>query len=72
MYDRNETTEIEATFVHRTERAILITSSEDPSVEGDETWIPKSQIVGNVEDFERGDPVKIDVYLWWADKEGLA
>ncbi len=55
------TLEIEET-VHETDGAILV------NYEGDETWIPKSQL----EDWpDVGESGEIIVTEWWAEKEGL-
>ena len=59
--------EVEVDFIkHETDKAFLI------EVDGEETWVPKPQIL-NAEDLEVGDEsVTIVVPEWLADREGWA
>jgi hypothetical protein len=40
-------------------------------INGDEHWVPKSQIHDNSEVYENGHKGKLVVTAWWADKAGL-
>ena len=51
-----------------TEKAILV------EIEGDEYWVPKSQLSEDSEVYERdeGNEGTLIVTRWWATQEGLA
>ena len=64
----NELIDVEdLTFVRSTDAAILV---EDP--DGDEVWLPKSQIEWPEEALaERGDTITVTMPEWLAEKKGL-
>lgn len=49
-----------------TEKAILV------SYEGEETWVPKSQVHDDSEAYKKGQEGKIVLPLWLAEREGWA
>lgn len=48
-----------------TEKALLV------EIEGEEHWVPKSQIHEDSEVFERGGEGLLVVSKWWAKRQGL-
>jgi hypothetical protein len=40
-------------------------------IDGDEHWVPKSQIVDDSEVYAKGHEGELQVRKWWADKAGL-
>lgn len=67
MDETDETIEFDVEKVkHETSKAILV------EIEGDEHWVPKSQISDDSEVFSRehGEGTLI-VSQWWAEQEGL-
>lgn len=67
---RDEGVELEVDEVKAvTDQALLIV------VDGDEHWLPKSQIHPDSEmddDAEKGDSGSVTVTAWWAEKAGVA
>jgi len=57
--------ELDALCIHETDLALLV------EIEGEEVWIPKSQIEDDSEVMEKGDEGTLVVSGWFADKEGL-
>lgn len=51
--------------VHETEKALLV------EIEGDQYWVPKSQISDDSEVFEDGNEGDLVVSEWFADKNDL-
>lgn len=56
--------EYEGTYIHSTELAILFLP--DGWSEGEEVWLPKSQIDYDDSDYEKGDFISIIVPNWLA------
>jgi hypothetical protein len=54
-----------AIAVHETADALKV------EIDGEEHWIPKSQIDDDSEVFEKGHEGKLVVTDWFAEKEGL-
>ena len=51
---------------HETDRAVLAV------IEGDEYWVPKSQIDDDSEVWKKDEEGTLVVSEWWAEQEGLA
>lgn len=51
---------------HETEKALLV------DIDGEEKWIPKSQIHDDSEVYENGHEGTLVITGWFAKKEGLA
>jgi len=61
----SDTIEMSVTIVRETAKAFLVD-------DGDEWWIPKSQITDPEQfDADANDVVIIEISEWWADKAGL-
>ena len=67
MRDNQEFIEISCTFVHHTDKAVLINDGDR------EVWIPKSQIsvLEDWYDLEPGDPLTIEIPEWLAEDKEL-
>lgn len=68
MNDDTTTIEIEE-VLHETDAALKVV------IEGDEYWVPKSQIHEDSEVFSKKSAAEsnlLTVRTWWAEKEGLA
>jgi hypothetical protein len=52
--------------LHATDKALLC------RVDGEEVWVPLSQIHGNSEIYEKGHSGKLVVTAWWAKQKGWA
>jgi len=55
----------DASALRESAKALLV------EIEGEESWIPKSQIDDDSEVFAQGDSGMLVVNEWWAEKEGL-
>lgn len=55
----------DVTVKAQTERAILC------EIDGEEHWVPQSQVHDVSEVWKKGDTGKLVVARWWAVKEGL-
>lgn len=65
--DEDEDVEVEGIFLVETDAAVLL------EIEGEEVWLPKSQVFAGLEgDEERGDDVIVTIPAWLAEKKGLA
>jgi SH3-like domain-containing protein len=65
---RYETLEFEVSVVRETEKAILVRTAD-----GDEAWVPKSQLVAEGTDVDgTGDVGTIAIPRWLAEEKGLA
>lgn len=63
----NSTVTLEAVeAIAQTDKALLC------EIEGDQYWVPQSQIDDDSEVYERGHSGKLVVTEWWARKNGLA
>lgn len=51
--------------IHATDDAILV------DVDGDEYWIPNSQVTDDSEVWRKGDEGELVITEWWSTKEGL-
>jgi len=60
--------ELHAKCIRETAKAILVDILEE---DGDEKWIPKSQIHDDSEVYGKGHEGRLIVSAWFADKEGL-
>jgi len=60
----SETIEMSVVVIRETPKAFLVD-------DGEEHWIPKSQIT-DAEEYGEGEEATIEVSLWFATKEGLA
>lgn len=66
--DRDDRVEVPDTkAIGETEKALLIRFDD-----GEEEWVPKSQVTDDSEVWERGHEGKLVVTFWWADKAGRA
>ena len=57
--------ELEVLVKHQTDKAVLV------EVDGEEVWIPWSQVEDNGEEFKNGYEGIMYVTRWFADKEEL-
>ena len=57
--------DIEAEAVHETDSALLV------EIEGEQHWVPKSQILDDSEVWENGDKGKLIITEWFAKKRDL-
>lgn len=48
-----------------TDKALLV------SINGDDYWVPQSQVDDDSEVYREGDSGELVVSEWWAEKEGL-
>lgn len=55
----------DATALKESDKALLV------NIEGEDRWIPKSQIDDDSEVFAQGHSGMLVVNEWWAEKEGL-
>jgi hypothetical protein len=55
----------DATALKESDKALFV------EIEGEERWIPKSQIDDDSEVFANGHSGMLVVNEWWAEKEGL-
>ncbi len=62
---RDEATTFDAEFISETDLAILV------DIDGDEVWLPKSQIEMSDGSLDAGDLIEIDVPDWLAEEKGL-
>ncbi len=51
---------------HSSDDAILVV------IEGDEYWIPNSQVHDDSEVWRKGDEGELVITDWWAEKKGLS
>ncbi|MCA9529420.1 MAG: hypothetical protein KC543_04715 [Myxococcales bacterium] len=64
--DESETVVIHGVDARReTALALLV------NIDGDDVWIPKSQIVAGSDVCEAGDSGDLEITAWFAEKEGL-
>jgi hypothetical protein len=56
----------DVTCLRETDKALLCL------IEGEEVWVPQSQITDDSEVYEQGGEGKLVVTTWWAAKQGLA
>lgn len=64
-YD-NDPVYIDCDCIKETEKAILV------NIDGEEKWIPKSQVVEQSDVQGEGDSGTLAITRWFAEKEGLA
>lgn len=62
---KNQVTLGNTKAIKATEKALLV------EVDGDEVWIPQSQIDDDSEVSKEGDEGKLVISQWFANKEGL-
>lgn len=65
---KNDMEEIEVTFLHQTDAAILV--SDDGNLD-DGVWLPKSQIGWEDEVYARGTQITITAPVWLLEDKGL-
>jgi len=56
----------DARALRATEKALLCL------IEGEEVWVPQSQIDDDSEVWRAGDEGELVLSAWWAEKQGLA
>ena len=61
-----EYTEIDCRVIRTTDKAVLVEVDD-----GEEVWIPLSQVEDNGEDLKDGDKGVLFISEWWAEREGL-
>jgi hypothetical protein len=70
-YWNNEYEDYDGKYIYHTDDAILFLP--EGFEEGEEVWLPLSQIVydGELDEMEKGDIINIEVKNWLAEQEGL-
>jgi len=66
----SETVWVDVQIIHETDLAILVTVDPD-SEDGDDVWLPKSQIQDSTSDMDIGADVELEIPVWLAEKVGL-